>query len=112
MRGIGSFYCPEHMFISRGAAEGNKRGKGAIETAFIPKNQTYFNCFLYRYNTFMSIYFHLLSFNEHVNLLCDPASSGLCYGLSPTYEEFCRILDKTLSTMAPNEINASIHTHI
>ena len=28
MRDIGSFHCPEPMFISRGAAEGNKHGRG------------------------------------------------------------------------------------
>ena len=41
-----------------------------------------------------------------------PALTELCYGSSPTYEEFCRILDKTLSIIAPDEINASLHTHI
>ena len=38
MRDIGSFHCPEPMFISRGAAEGNKHGLGAMETAYIPHN--------------------------------------------------------------------------
>ena len=36
MRDIGSFHCP-------GAAEGNKHGQGAMETACIPK-YPYFNC--------------------------------------------------------------------
>ena len=47
-----------------------------------------------------------------MNFSCDPALSGLCYGSSRTHEEFCRILDKTISIMAPDEINASMHTHI
>ena len=37
MRDIGSFHCPEPRFISRGAAEGNKHGRGVIDTAGIPK---------------------------------------------------------------------------
>ena len=30
MRDTGSFHCPEPRFISRGAAEGNKHGQGAM----------------------------------------------------------------------------------
>ena len=37
LRDIGSFHCPEPRFISRGAAEVNKPGQGAMETACIPK---------------------------------------------------------------------------
>ena len=37
MKDIGSFHCPKPRFISRGAAEGNKHGQGAMETACIPK---------------------------------------------------------------------------
>ena len=37
MRVIGSFQSPEPRFISRGAAEGNKHGRGVINTASIPK---------------------------------------------------------------------------
>ena len=37
MRDIGSFQIPEPRFISRGAAEGNKSGRGDLETAYIPK---------------------------------------------------------------------------
>ena len=44
MRDIDSFHCPEPRFISRGVADGNKPGQGAMETACIPKLQ-YFNCF-------------------------------------------------------------------
>ena len=36
-RDIGSSHCPETRFISRDAAEGNKHGQGAMETACIPK---------------------------------------------------------------------------
>ena len=37
MRDIDSFDYPEPMFISRGAAEGNKHEQGVIDTAYIPK---------------------------------------------------------------------------
>ena len=37
MRDTGSFHCPEPRFISRGAAEGNKHGRGVMDTACIPK---------------------------------------------------------------------------
>ena len=37
MRDIGSFHCPEPRFISSGAAEGNKHGRGVTVTACIPK---------------------------------------------------------------------------
>ena len=33
MRDIGSFHCPEPRFISRGEAEGNKLGRGVMNTA-------------------------------------------------------------------------------
>ena len=45
MRDIGNFHCPESKFISRAAAEGNKYGRGVMDTACIPK-KTYFNCFI------------------------------------------------------------------
>ena len=45
IRDISSFHCPGPMFISRGAAEGNKHGQGAMEIDCIPK-QPYFNCFI------------------------------------------------------------------
>ena len=38
MRDIGSFHYPKPRFISRGAAEGNKHGKGGMVTAYIPKS--------------------------------------------------------------------------
>ena len=37
MRDIGSFHCPEPRFISIGPAEGNKHGRGVMDTACIPK---------------------------------------------------------------------------
>ena len=37
MRDIGSFHCPEPRFISRGEAEGNKLGRGVMNTACITK---------------------------------------------------------------------------
>ena len=37
MRDIGSFHCPEPRIISRDAAEGNKLGRGVMNTACIPK---------------------------------------------------------------------------
>ena len=37
MSDIGSFHCPEPRFISRGTAEGNKHGRGVMDTACIPK---------------------------------------------------------------------------
>ena len=37
MRDIESIHCPEPRFISRGEAEGNKRGRGVMDTACIPK---------------------------------------------------------------------------
>ena len=45
MRDKGSFHCPKPRFISRGGAEGNKLGRGVMNTACIPK-QPYFNCFI------------------------------------------------------------------
>ena len=59
MRDTGSY--PEPRFISRGAAEGNKHGQGAMETACIPHNHT-LTVLLYRYSIFMPVYLHLLSF--------------------------------------------------
>ena len=35
--GYRQFPLPESKFISRGAAEGNKHGRGAMDTACIPK---------------------------------------------------------------------------
>ena len=43
--GLGSYQCPEPKFNSRGAAEGNKHGRGVMATACIPK-QPYFNYFI------------------------------------------------------------------
>ena len=37
MRDIGRFHCPEPRFISRGADEGNKHGRGVMDSACIPK---------------------------------------------------------------------------
>ena len=37
MNDIGSFQIPEPRFISRGPAEGNKSGRGDLETVYIPK---------------------------------------------------------------------------
>ena len=37
MRDIGSFHCPEPRFISRGEAEGNKHGRGAMDTCLYPE---------------------------------------------------------------------------
>ena len=67
MRVIDSFHYPETRFISRGAAEGNKPGQGGMDTACIPKKRT-LTVLLYRYNTFMSVHLHVLSFYDHVNL--------------------------------------------
>ena len=61
MRDTVSYHCPEPRFISRGAAEGNKHGQGAMETACSPKYHT-LTVLLYRYNIFMPVYLHLLSF--------------------------------------------------
>ena len=61
MRDIGSFHCSEPRFISLGCASGNKPGLGAMETAYIPHNHT-LTVLLYRYNTFMPVYVHLLNF--------------------------------------------------
>ena len=51
--------CPEPRSISRGAAEGNKHGPEAMETACIPHNHT-LTVLLYRYNTLMPVYLHFL----------------------------------------------------
>ena len=94
MRDIGSFHCPEPRFISRGAAEGNKHGRGVMDT----RNNHTLTVLLYRYNTFMPVYLHL--FYDHVNRKSDPPVSRLRHGSSPIFEEFCRNLVKTLSIMA------------
>ena len=60
MRDIGSFYCPEPRFISRGGAEGNQLRRGVMNTACIYYHTL--TVLLYRYNTFMPVYLHLLSF--------------------------------------------------
>ena len=36
MMDIGSFHCPEPMFISRGATQGNKNGQGGMVSACVP----------------------------------------------------------------------------
>ena len=81
MRDIGSFHCPEPRFISRGEAKGNKLGRGVMNTACI-------TVLLYRYNTFMPVYLHLLIFYDHVNRKSDHTMSRLCHGTSPIFEEF------------------------
>ena len=87
MRDIGSFHCPEPRFISRGGAEGNKLGRGVMNTACIPHNHT-LTVLLYRYNTFMPVYLHLLSFFDHVSRKSDHTVSRLCNRSSPIFEEF------------------------
>ena len=48
----------------------------------------------------MPVYLHCCSvFYDHVNRKSDPTMSRLCYGSSPSFEEFCRNLVKTLSIM-------------
>ena len=89
MRDIGSFHCPEPRFISRGGAEGNKLGRGVMNTACIPK-------LLYRYNTFVPVYLHLLSFFDHVS--CKSEDYAIVRRLS--LKNFCHNLVKTLSIMA------------
>ena len=75
MGDIGSFHCPEPRFISRGAAKGNKHGRGVMDTACILYNHT-LTVLLYRYNTFMPLYLQLLCFfYDHVNRKCVPAVS-------------------------------------
>ena len=86
MRDIGSFHCPEPRFISRGRAEGNKLGRGVMDTACIPHNHT-LTVLLYRYNTFMPVYLHLLSFFDQVSRKSDNTVSRLCHRLSPIFEE-------------------------
>ena len=98
MRDIGNFHCPESKFISRGAAEGNKYGRGVMDTACIPKKHT-LTVLFYRYNTFMPVYLHLLSFFYHVNRKSDQAVSRLCHGSSPL-KNFCHHLGINLSIMA------------
>ena len=47
-------------------------GKGQWKLPVSRNNHT-LTVLLYRYNTFMPVYLHLLSFYEHVNFQCDPA---------------------------------------
>ena len=82
MRDIDSFHCPEPRFISRGAVEGNKHGRG------VSRNNHTFTVLLYRYNTFMPVYLHLLSYFHHVNRRSDLTVSRLCHGSLPIFEEF------------------------
>ena len=86
MRDIGSFHCPEPRFISRGGAEGNKLGRGVMNTACIPKYNHTLTVLLYRYNTHMPVYLHL--FFDHVSRKSDHTVSRLCHRLSPIFEEF------------------------
>ena len=58
---------PETRFISRGVAEGNIHGQGALQTACVRNNHT-LTVLLCRYNAFMPVHLHLLSFYDHVNL--------------------------------------------
>ena len=61
MRDIGSSHCPEPRFISRGAGQGNKHGRG-LWLLSVSRNNHTLTILLYRYNTFMPVYLHLLSF--------------------------------------------------
>ena len=74
MRDIGSFHCPEPRFISRGEAEGNKLGRGEMNSAIQ---------YIYA-RLFTLVYF----FYDHVNRKSDHTMSRLCHGTSHIYEEF------------------------
>ena len=86
MRDIGSCDCPEPRFISIGAPEGNKLGRGVILP--VSRNNHTLTVLLYRYNTFMPVYLHLLSFFDHMNRTSDHTMSILCHGSSPIFEDF------------------------
>ena len=69
----------------------------------VSRNNHTLTVLLYRYNTFMPVYLHLLSFfYDRVNRKSNPTVSGLCHGSSPIFEEFLSTskLVKTLSMMA------------
>ena len=67
IRDIGNFHCPEPRFISRGAAEGNKHGRGVMNTACIPK-LPHFNCFIVPIQYIYARLFTLVEFfYDHVN---------------------------------------------
>ena len=85
-------------------------GKGEWSLPVSRNNHT-LTVLLYRYNTFMSVHLHLFNFYDHVNLLCDPAVSGLCHGSSSFFEEFFRNLVKTLSIMTSRRNRYSLHNY-
>ena len=89
---IGSFHCPEPRFISRGGAEGNKLGRGVMNT--VSRNNHTSTVLLYRYNTFMAVYLHLLGRKSDNTVL------RLCHRSSPIFAELNHNLVKTLSIMA------------
>ena len=101
MRDKSSFHCPEPRFISRGAADGNKHGQGWWLLPVSRNNHT-ITVLLYLYNTFMSVYLHLLSFIWLYESLMWPC----CARIMPWFvfclflKNFCRNLVKTLPIIA------------
>ena len=88
MRDIGSFHCPEPMFILPEAKPREiSMGKGEWILP-VSRNDHTLTVLLYRYNTFMPVYLHLLIFYDHVNRKSDHTMSRLCHGTSPIFEEF------------------------
>ena len=87
MRDIGSFHCPKPRFISRGGAEGNKLGRGVMNTACIPK-LPYFNCLNVPIQYIYARLFTHVEFFDHVSRKSDHTVSRLCHRSSPIFEEF------------------------
>ena len=54
----------------------------------VSRNYHTLTVLLYRYNTFMPVYLHLLSFFDHANHKSDHTMSRLCHRSSPIFEEF------------------------
>ena len=76
-------------------AEGNKHGRGVIDTACIPHNHT-LTVLFYRYNIFMPVYLHCC----WVFLWpCESQKWPYYVNIMPWLKIFCRNLVKTLSIM-------------
>ena len=62
-------------------------GQWKLPRYLYPENHT-LTVLLYRYNTFMPVYLHLLSYFDHVNRKGNHTVSRLGHGSSPIFEEF------------------------
>ena len=85
--GYRQFPLTRAKVIPRGGAEGNKLGRGVMNTACIP-NYPYFTCLIVPIQYIYARLFTLVEFFDHVNRKSDHTVLRLCHGSSAIFEEF------------------------